>query len=148
MAEITTYQCPACTGPLKYSAETGKLECEYCGNVYTPEEIHKEFCGVSQKKILENLAIIDSLGVDVVLRCPIIPDLNENEDHIKGIAEIAGKFNCVVEVQLEPYHRLGISKSQQLGVATEYEGQAPDKDAMNSYCEIIAQISGKKTTIS
>lgn len=114
----------------------------------TGEEIHKELCGVSQKKILENLAIIDSLGVDVVLRCPIIPELNENEEHIKGIADIAGKFNCVVEVQLEPYHRLGISKSQQLGVAAEYEGQAPDKDAMNSYCETIAQISGKKTTIS
>jgi len=43
MAEITTYQCPSCTGPLKYSAESGKLECEYCGSVYTPEEIHKQF---------------------------------------------------------------------------------------------------------
>ena len=29
MAEqITNYQCPACLGPLQYSAASGKLECE------------------------------------------------------------------------------------------------------------------------
>lgn len=114
----------------------------------TGEEIHKRLCGVSQEKILKNLELINSFGVDVVLRCPIIPELNENEDHINGIANIAKKYACVVEVQLEPYHRLGIPKAQQLGIASEYEGHAPDKEKMNLYCEKIAKISGKKTEIS
>ena len=40
MAVTTTnYQCPACTGPLRYSPETGKTECEYCGSVYELAEI-------------------------------------------------------------------------------------------------------------
>ena len=40
MAEkITTYQCPACVGPLQYSAATGKLECEYCGSSYEVAEV-------------------------------------------------------------------------------------------------------------
>ena len=40
MAEqITTYQCPACVGPLQYSAATGKLECEYCGSSFEVAEI-------------------------------------------------------------------------------------------------------------
>ena len=38
-AQITNYQCPACTGPLHFSAESGKLECDYCGSSYTAEEI-------------------------------------------------------------------------------------------------------------
>ena len=38
-AQITNYQCPACTGPLHFSAESGKLECDYCSSSYTPEEI-------------------------------------------------------------------------------------------------------------
>ena len=38
---ITTYQCPACTGPLHFVGESGKLECDYCGNVYEVEEIEK-----------------------------------------------------------------------------------------------------------
>ncbi len=38
-AQITNYQCPACTGPLHFSAESGKLECDYCSGSFTPEEI-------------------------------------------------------------------------------------------------------------
>lgn len=35
MAEqVTNYQCPACTGPLHFSAKTGKLQCDYCGRSY------------------------------------------------------------------------------------------------------------------
>jgi len=39
--QITNYQCPSCTGPLQFSAATGKLECEYCGSGYSVEEIEK-----------------------------------------------------------------------------------------------------------
>ena len=38
---ITTYQCPACTGPLHYVGESGKLECDYCGKAYEVAEIEK-----------------------------------------------------------------------------------------------------------
>ena len=35
----TNYQCPACTGPLHYSAKSGKLECDYCGSSFDVAEI-------------------------------------------------------------------------------------------------------------
>ena len=37
--QVTNYKCPACTGPLHFSSESGKLECEYCGSSYDVEEI-------------------------------------------------------------------------------------------------------------
>ena len=37
--QVTNYQCPACTGPLHYSAKSGKLECDYCGSAYDVAEI-------------------------------------------------------------------------------------------------------------
>lgn len=40
---ITTYQCPACTGPLHFAGESGKLECDYCGKSYEVAEIEKLF---------------------------------------------------------------------------------------------------------
>ena len=44
MAEkITVYQCPACTGPLKFDGNIGKLKCEYCGSTYTAQEIEALF---------------------------------------------------------------------------------------------------------
>lgn len=37
--QVTNYQCPACTGPLHYSAKSGKLECDYCGSSFGVAEI-------------------------------------------------------------------------------------------------------------
>jgi len=38
-SDVTNYQCPACTGPVKFDPETGKVSCEYCGSVYELAEI-------------------------------------------------------------------------------------------------------------
>jgi len=42
-SQITNYQCPACTGPLHFAGDSGKLECEYCGSSFTVEEIEALF---------------------------------------------------------------------------------------------------------
>lgn len=38
-SQVTNYQCPACTGPLHFESKSGKMECEYCGSVFTVQEI-------------------------------------------------------------------------------------------------------------
>ena len=38
-SQITNHQCPACTGPLQFNPETGKLGCEFCGSVFELSEI-------------------------------------------------------------------------------------------------------------
>ncbi len=40
-AQTVNYQCPACMGPLHFSGEAGKLQCDYCGSQYDPAEIEK-----------------------------------------------------------------------------------------------------------
>ncbi|MBP5306011.1 MAG: hypothetical protein J6Z02_09195 [Lachnospiraceae bacterium] len=52
---ITNYKCPACTGPLKFNGEKNKLECEYCGSLFTEEEVKAMFAE-SEQKASENLA--------------------------------------------------------------------------------------------
>ena len=37
--EITNYQCPACTAPLRFDGESGKLVCDFCGSTYSVAEI-------------------------------------------------------------------------------------------------------------
>ena len=34
MAQVTNYQCPACTGPLNFDPEKGQLGCEFCGSSF------------------------------------------------------------------------------------------------------------------
>lgn len=114
----------------------------------TGDEMHKKLCGVPQTLILDNLAMLCELGAKVTLRCPIVEGENEFPEHIRGIGETAGKYSCIGEVQLEPYHRLGVSKSEKLGQTAAYDGKAPDRAKLEAYCKEITEISGKPCTIS
>ena len=37
--QVTEFICPACTAPLHFSEETGRLECDYCGSSFSVEEM-------------------------------------------------------------------------------------------------------------
>ena len=41
--ELTNYQCPSCTAPLKFAGKSGRLECEYCMSSFTVEEIELRY---------------------------------------------------------------------------------------------------------
>ena len=49
--QVTNYQCPACTAPLKFVASSGKLECEYCGSSYDVAEIEALYAEKEEKAI-------------------------------------------------------------------------------------------------
>lgn len=42
-AQITNYQCPACTGPLRFDGQSGKLLCDYCESSFTVREVEEFF---------------------------------------------------------------------------------------------------------
>lgn len=104
-------------------------------------EKHKEFTGVSNESIIENLKMLDKMGSKTILRCPIIPTLNDREDHLNGIAELANGLENIIEINVEPYHPLGSSKAMFLN--KEYplkELTFPDGDTVEKW---IGTISSK-----
>lgn len=46
--QITNYKCPACTAPLHYGHESGRLECDYCGSSYSVEEVEALYAQQNQ----------------------------------------------------------------------------------------------------
>lgn len=87
----------------------------------TDPEKHKAFTGVSNEKILSNLEELDRNGVQTILRCPMIPEVNLEDSHFEGIARQANRLQHCLGIDLEPYHPLGISKSEQLGRQAAYQ---------------------------
>lgn len=57
--QVTNYQCPSCTGPLQFNAESGRLECEFCGSAFTVEEVEALF-GAKDEKAAEAQAEADA----------------------------------------------------------------------------------------
>ncbi|MBO5222969.1 MAG: glycyl-radical enzyme activating protein [Clostridia bacterium] len=85
----------------------------------TDAELHKKYTGVSNERIIRNLRLLNGIGKQIILRCPIIPGINDTDGHFSGIANLANELDCVSEINIEPYHPLGKSKAEKLGV--EYE---------------------------
>jgi pyruvate formate lyase activating enzyme len=81
----------------------------------TDSERHIRYTGVSNERILANLELLNAKGASVVLRCPIIPGYNDRDEHLLGIGRLAQRLDCVMRVDVEPYHPLGSSKSEALG---------------------------------
>ena len=81
----------------------------------TNPDDHKKYTGVSNEKILNNLYMLDGMGKNMVLRCPIIPTINDTDEHLSAIAQTANKLKNILEVNIEPYHPLGSGKSEMLG---------------------------------
>ena len=44
-----TYKCPNCYGALKYNAALDKMECEYCGSIFTMDEINQLYAHMEEK---------------------------------------------------------------------------------------------------
>ena len=84
----------------------------------TNEKEHIKYTGVSNELILHNLSVLDKNGALVVLRCPIIPTINDNEEHLLQIGKLADKYDSIKEINLMPYHTLGNSKRLHIGKET------------------------------
>jgi pyruvate formate lyase activating enzyme len=115
----------------------------------TGDEAHQKWCGVPQKPILENLDRLEHLGAAVILRCPILPDVNGTEEHLQGIAQAALHHpGSVKGIHIEPYHRLGISKAAQLGMVPAYEADVPEKEWMQEFARRLQELCGECIPVS
>lgn len=114
----------------------------------TGDDLHKKLCGTSQKLILSNLTRLDEIDAHVTLRCPIIPGQNDIPEHIRGIGQIALTHSCIKEIHLEPYHKLGVSKAKLIGSKNIFHSSVPERTELESYQEIIQNISSKPCIIN
>lgn len=75
------------------------------------DTVHKRLTGVGNHLILENLQKVDQRahpGIDIIVRLPAITGLNDDDENLRSLGEFCLKLNKLKEIQLLPYHRLGI----------------------------------------
>jgi pyruvate formate lyase activating enzyme len=88
------------------------------------EDKHKALTGVSNRLILSNLERIAAMN-QVIVRMPLIPDINDDEENIKAVATFLSRLGKIEEVHLLPYHRLGVSKYEKLKKEYKLDKIAP-----------------------
>lgn len=83
---------------------------------YTNEEAYRENVGCGLAPILAFLDELDAKKIPTTLRQVIIPTLNDSDENIRILSEIANKYSCVDKAELLPFRKLCESKYQALGI--------------------------------
>ncbi len=85
------------------------------------ETNHKRYAGSSNQKILKNLKLAAESGKRTIIRYPLIPGINDDQDNIEAMAAEM-KNLCLTEINILPYHRIAGDKYQRLNL----EEKLPD----------------------
>jgi len=106
------------------------------------DERHRQYTGQSNRLILDNLRFLTGAGASVRLRLPIIPGLNDREDHFAAVAEVAGTLGALEGVQVMPYHPLGTAKLERLGLSDEgwYRGDSPTPETVAAWVARLREL--------
>ena len=105
--------------------------------------------GKSNKIIIENLSVLEKNNCNVILRCPIIPNVNDRKEHYSKIAEIANTYRCIKSIEIMKYHPLGIEKCKNIGRESAFSNNGfLDNDIASLCVSTISELTEKKVSVS
>lgn len=92
---------------------------------------HKKYVGVDNSVILENLQKLDraNLTFGLHLRIPLIPGINDGDKSLEALLKLANGLTRPGDIEILPYHRLGVGTYDQLGREYRLDGlSAPTRE--------------------
>lgn len=107
---------------------------------------HKQWTGVDNSRIRANLkrAYETFPNIKFIARTPIIPGVNDDEEHIRATLAFIRPYPNVIDYELLPYHRFGASKYEFLGnVYGLADFQSPTSETMARLQALIDEAFGR-----
>jgi len=101
---------------------------------------HREFTGVSNEPILQNLQNLSQRGHHIELRVPIIPGINDDDENIRQTGAFATALPCLKQVDILPYHHAAVEKYNRFHKAYGLpEIRPPSKERMAEIAQILRE---------
>ncbi len=94
------------------------------------EDVHIRCTGYSNRRILDNLRYLDSLGASLEIRIPYVPGYND--DQMDKLAEFVCTLKNVRKVKVLPYHNYAGSKYTALGMENTLPEILPEEAAVQA----------------
>jgi len=124
----------------------------YCDLILTDikhmnSEKHKEGTGLPNELILENFKKLNKdFKGDIVVRVPLIPGFNDDEENIRKTAEFIAPLERIIGIDLLPFNIFPVSKYEALGVEWVYKGvQRQSDEHLSRLLEIVKPYRTKCT---
>lgn len=103
--------------------------------------LHREYVGVDNAPILENIRRADTLGVPILVHTPVIPGVNDTVAEITAIRDFVKSLRHAVGYELLPYHPFGLDKARAAGMEMPCFAE-PTKEQMEQLRECTKGVGG------
>jgi pyruvate formate lyase activating enzyme len=105
---------------------------------------HERVAGVPNEKILDNFQRLraELPDLDVVVRTPVIPGINDTKTEIEAIAEFVNEVGGASAYELLPYHGFGEPKYTKLGKHYRLSHLRPPHSARMTELREVAVLHG------
>lgn len=101
---------------------------------------HRQYTGVSNELILDNLRALAAGGARFRIRIPLLAGINDDEGNIRATAEFAIALNGLEGIDLLPYHHFASAKYTKL--QTGYSGEprhCPSRETIARTQQLLEQ---------
>lgn len=88
---------------------------------------HKKLTGAANKNILEFAKYLSDKKIPVWIRHVVVPDITYNEKYLKELGKFLSSLKNIKALDILPYHNMGISKYENLGIDYPLQDIAPLK---------------------
>ncbi len=89
---------------------------------------HRRYTGVDNRIILENLTRTADSGIPYIVRIPIIPGCNDDEEDVRLAVDFLSGLKNLEAVHLLPYEMFGMPKYERLGRSYRLPDLLPPED--------------------
>ena len=110
---------------------------------HSDSKIHEAYTGVSNELILNNLKEINKMGKDVFIRMVTIPGLEDLKERIDLIKD----YRCIRQIDILPYHIMGVGKYERLGLSYTLNDLPPVNDELIEQAVKYGEQCGLKMTV-
>ncbi|MDR3600734.1 MAG: glycyl-radical enzyme activating protein [Desulfosporosinus sp.] len=93
------------------------LDVLYVDLKHLDKKLHKQWVGQDNSLILENIRKVDQANepLAIIVRIPLVPGANDSDANLSATAEFCKSLQKLQEIEILPYHRLGLGTYQNLG---------------------------------
>ena len=91
------------------------------------KEAYLKLTGRPLAPVLENLRHLNAAKRRIVMRCPMIPGINDDDAELVALGKLADVLEAVEELNVMPYVPYGVDKARRLGLKV-YEAPRPSQE--------------------
>ena len=110
-------------------------------------EKHERWTGVGNRAILENARSLAGAGQRLIVRVPLIREVNDGDEEFLAIARFAAGLRNVDELHILPFHQVGSSKYALVGKEYDMQDVPEDNHQRIARCKQIAEEQGLRVSV-